>query len=317
MSRPAIPAEISRAVLVEAGHRCAIPRCGATELDVHHIVPWETCQRHEYANLIALCPVCHRRAHKGDIDRKALFQYKAALTAGSTLQLGFEAPIVEIRRRISERVTAVPGYSFEFDFPDFPGPVQRVVSKNLEAWGNELLAQFRQRQEAYTPFERDECGEIEGPFTAPSELKGTYQVVRNDDIVISVEYTLDRFHTGAAHGGRCTRVQNFLIRPFQPVTLTDLISETACIGDLSSLIRRKLLSSGQYHDEEWVLRGTEPQEENLSRFVFENHAVRFIFDEYQIDCYAAGRQVIRIGYDQMRDIASPALLMKLQRNDLF
>src|SRR5450830_1420091 len=72
LSRPAIPAEIRRAVLVEAGHRCAIPRCDQTELDIHHIVPWETCRKHEYSNLIALCPLCHRRVHNGDIDRKAL-----------------------------------------------------------------------------------------------------------------------------------------------------------------------------------------------------------------------------------------------------
>lgn len=49
MSRPDIPADIRRAVLVEAGHRCAIPRCNHTELDVHHIVPWADCQKHEYS----------------------------------------------------------------------------------------------------------------------------------------------------------------------------------------------------------------------------------------------------------------------------
>ena len=79
MNRPAIPTEIRRAVLVEAGHRCAIPRCGQTELDIHHIIPWETCKAHEYFNLIALCPICHRRAHNGEIDRKSLQQYKENL----------------------------------------------------------------------------------------------------------------------------------------------------------------------------------------------------------------------------------------------
>jgi len=77
--RPAIPAELKRRVLVEAGHRCAIPTCRHIDVDVHHIIPWETCKEHKYENLIALCPNCHRRVHKGEIDRKSLKIYKANL----------------------------------------------------------------------------------------------------------------------------------------------------------------------------------------------------------------------------------------------
>jgi hypothetical protein len=77
--RPQIPAEIRRRVLVEAGHRCAIPTCRHIEVDIHHIVPWTQCQTHEYDNLIALCPNCHRRADRGEIDRKSLRLYKVNL----------------------------------------------------------------------------------------------------------------------------------------------------------------------------------------------------------------------------------------------
>ena len=42
-------------------------------------MPWETCRTHEYHNLIALCPNCHGRADRGEIDRKALRIYKASL----------------------------------------------------------------------------------------------------------------------------------------------------------------------------------------------------------------------------------------------
>ena len=78
--RSPIPAGLRRRVLVEAGHRCAIPTCRYIDVDVHHIIPWETCKKHEYENLIALCPNCHRRAHKtNEIDRKSLYRYKANL----------------------------------------------------------------------------------------------------------------------------------------------------------------------------------------------------------------------------------------------
>jgi len=78
-SRSPIPAETKRRVLVEAGHRCAIPTCRHITVEIHHIIPWETCRAHEYHNLIALCPNCHVRADRCDIDRKSLRLYKASL----------------------------------------------------------------------------------------------------------------------------------------------------------------------------------------------------------------------------------------------
>ena len=80
MSRPSIPAELERRVLCEAGHRCAIHTCREIiEVDIHHIVPWSKCKEHNYENLIALCPNCHRLADRGRIDRKSLRMYKANL----------------------------------------------------------------------------------------------------------------------------------------------------------------------------------------------------------------------------------------------
>src|SRR4051812_13216058 len=38
--RDPLPADVKRAILVEAGHRCAIPTCGAATTEVAHIVPW-------------------------------------------------------------------------------------------------------------------------------------------------------------------------------------------------------------------------------------------------------------------------------------
>jgi HNH endonuclease len=79
--RPAIPKQLERDVLVEAGHRCAIPTCKQTPVQIAHIIPWETVQEHTFDNLIALCPNCHERYDKKhEIDRKAIVQYKANLS---------------------------------------------------------------------------------------------------------------------------------------------------------------------------------------------------------------------------------------------
>ncbi|MBI4288843.1 MAG: HNH endonuclease [Chloroflexi bacterium] len=74
------PETDGREVLVEAGHRCAIPTCRQTPVEIAHIVPWEQIREHGFDNLIALCPTCHARYDRGEIDRKAMLQYKANLS---------------------------------------------------------------------------------------------------------------------------------------------------------------------------------------------------------------------------------------------
>lgn len=70
---------LKREVLVEAGHRCAIPTCRNTPPVIAHITPWAKVKKHTPDNLIALCPTCHARFDAGQIDRLSMLQYKANL----------------------------------------------------------------------------------------------------------------------------------------------------------------------------------------------------------------------------------------------
>lgn len=79
-SRPAVPEDLKRQVLIEAGHRCAIPTCKATTTEIAHIVPWKDCKAHTFTNLIALCPNCHTRFDHHEIDRKSMLAYKRNLS---------------------------------------------------------------------------------------------------------------------------------------------------------------------------------------------------------------------------------------------
>lgn len=91
--RPAIPMDLERRILVEAGHKCAVPTCKQTPVEIAHIVPWSQVKRHEFDNLIALCPNCHTRYDRGDIDRKSMQIYKMQLCAGT-----------DIRKELDQRV---------------------------------------------------------------------------------------------------------------------------------------------------------------------------------------------------------------------
>ena len=104
MRRPAIPAETKRAVLVEAGHRCAIPTCRSTPTEIAHIVPWSESMNNCFTNLIALCPNCHTRADQSkEIDRKSLKMYKHNLGVLNHRYGEFERRLFEILAKTGER----------------------------------------------------------------------------------------------------------------------------------------------------------------------------------------------------------------------
>ncbi|RMR14003.1 Endo-1,4-beta-xylanase [Pseudomonas syringae pv. primulae] len=310
LARLAIPAETRRAVLVESGHRCAIPRCNQTELDVHHIVPWEECKAHEYSNLIALCPTCHRRAHKDEIDRKSLRLYKENLAKefGQHDNGMFQADVVEVRRRLAEENQGVPGFSFQFDFPDFPSTVERIVSRNIEAWGYELLAGLQETQ-AQNDLDPDVVNYSLSHLK--NQLTGHYHVVRRDERVISILYAIDLYHSGAAHGGRSSTATNYLIRPFRPITLDYLLGNIEHLPALADYIRERLSETGEY-DEDWLAAGTQPMVENFSLFNIERYGLTFTFPEYSIACFAAGEQKLWVGFDSLAPFFDPQALASIR-----
>lgn len=105
--RPSIPAELKRSVLVEAGHRCAIPTCRTTTMELAHIEPWAKVQEHTFDNIIALCPNCHTRFDKGEIDRKSMRMYKENLALLNNRYGEFERRVFAILAETKEQLISV------------------------------------------------------------------------------------------------------------------------------------------------------------------------------------------------------------------
>lgn len=124
-----IPAELKREVLIESGHRCSIPTCRHTgNLEIHHIIPWEKCKKHEYDNLITLCPNCHTLAHDGKIDTLALKKYKLinqrlinTMLSNSEIEAGIKfnpnsfSEIVSAKNILSITDNGILDFTFNFE----------------------------------------------------------------------------------------------------------------------------------------------------------------------------------------------------------
>ena len=312
MMRNNIPAELRRAALIEAGHRCAIPRCGNTGIDVHHIIPWETCKKHEYNNLIALCPNCHRRAHKGEIYRKSLQEYKARLVSdfpASDTDL-FTSPVIEVKHQISDHIFPKPARGFDFEFPDFRDPALKIVSRNIEAWGKELLLEYQSGMEEY--FKEPDNDKL-SPMVW---LRGRYDVIRRDSFVVSLKYTIEHYYHHTMHQGMTTRVQNFTVKPFNPITIEEMLIQDGGLERLSSIVRSRLAElNPSFKNDEWVLSVTAPIAENFALFNIGEYSITFIFEEYRIGCYSMGRQDVWIFLDSLKSVIKPEIYAVITQHD--
>ncbi len=61
--RSKIPPARRRGVLARDGHRCRVPGCRSTNIDVHHLLPQEIGGLHDESNLITLCEGHHLAVH--------------------------------------------------------------------------------------------------------------------------------------------------------------------------------------------------------------------------------------------------------------
>ena len=82
-TRPPTNPVLGRAALIQCGYRCAVDgghatflrKSGERYLEVHHLVPLEWQEAFLYqldvpANLVPLCPLCHRLLHYGRMEEK-------------------------------------------------------------------------------------------------------------------------------------------------------------------------------------------------------------------------------------------------------
>jgi hypothetical protein len=96
-----MPIARKRMVLVEAGHRCAIPTCRHPTTEIAHIVPESQDHDDSFENLIALCPDCQKK----EIDRQTIRTYKRNLGILNSRYSDFE-------RRVFDQIAETDRRSF-------------------------------------------------------------------------------------------------------------------------------------------------------------------------------------------------------------
>lgn len=310
IDRPAIPAELKRAVLLEAGHRCAIHTCRHSTTEIHHIVPWSRCKKHEFENLIALCPNCHERANSGEIDRKSLRHYKTRLA--SQFEFGGPTEIRELSEkrksddsiaiekssRIGHHPKSLTGghfqtSSFELDV-EYPDIV--LDDDILQAEVNAILFGFvcEEKWHVWTvSLEMRESIECYSPHS----LNMSYDLSTIPDSLLSVKFAI-RSYTGGAYTNNRYRTFNFILsnelRLLQQHSLG--FGYDISYEELSDVCTESI-SAQLGVDSERVK--VEETEEMFKNFNILRHGIAVSFDEHTIAGKWLGAPSVLIPYHRL------------------
>lgn len=128
------------------------------------------------------------------------------------------------------------------------------------------------------------------PVAAKNEMDGEYQVINTGPEILSAKMEIYQF-TGGAHGMTVTYGLNFH-RDGTPVTEEEALGLTGkSLEDVSAEAMKQL-------NERFGLvqfpEGAAPSAENYSTFVIGTSSVNFIFQQYQVEAYAAGMPEITL-----------------------
>jgi hypothetical protein len=198
MTRDSIPAEIKRAVLVEAGHRCAIPTCRATTTEIAHIVPWAETKEHSFDNLIALCPNCHTRYdQKKEIDRKAMQMYKEALRPArqkfaETILLGQQ----ELELKVNPKWEPI----FTIHYWKYDCDVEKLILKSKDGNGPCIAATILDIIiDGHSAFDGDQISIFPHSDTSEGSTRTYNLVVRHWNIGSKVEFKFTQIGGGVGY----------------------------------------------------------------------------------------------------------------------
>jgi hypothetical protein len=123
-----VPARLRRKALARDRHRCAVPGCRSTNLDVHHIHELSKGGKNVLSNLITLCEGHHVALHEGSLvlegvppdvtfTRRSNNNFKVATraveTAAALRQLGYKPD--EVKAAVSATRTHVGTYDLPLE----------------------------------------------------------------------------------------------------------------------------------------------------------------------------------------------------------
>ena len=224
--------------------------------------------------------------------------------------ISFSTAVEIVAKRIKENNKKLR-YEIDAEYPQLTGstnPNFEKFNQHARAVVMKKVTDFRKEMAPEEPAEpSDEPVSEPTPETMGSDLGVGYTVSLANDDLISIEFSVGSYYSGAAHPNSYTEVLNFDLKNGKVIRLSDLFNPGAkylqaisnySIGDLKKQSKDK---QGML-DDDWIQRGAGPDAENYKSWTISRKGLAINFDSYQVAPYAAGPQRVFIPYSALKDL---------------
>ncbi|RMX22057.1 DUF3298/DUF4163 domain-containing protein [Legionella jordanis] len=132
-----------------------------------------------------------------------------------------------------------------------------------------------------------------------------YKIKFQNKNAVSLLFTVSVNHRGAAHPNNSVKTFNFLNG--QEISLSDLFkSDSNYLKKISTLSRAELIKK-KISDDNWIISGTSPKEDNYRNWYFTEKGLTIVFDTYQVAAYVYGPQEIEIAKSTLIHLLRPEI----------
>lgn len=112
------------------------------------------------------------------------------------------------------------------------------------------------------------------------------RIVYADEKIVS--YRLERYsYSGGAHNNRTIKVGSIDRRTGKKLTLTDIVPGKK-LAELDRAIKAALVKQKKVKNYANLMKQLQQEPKPIENFYFGKDGLHFIYNEYEIDCYAAG-----------------------------
>lgn len=213
----------------------------------------------------------------------------------TVLLVSFSGDVFALQYKSSSVKQEGSSYLVDVQYPQI---IDKTLSEEVQKQANQAIFDFVHSlfAEDLTTFQDASAMYIPEDWTAGKDLVDIkYKMIFADKERISIRFEKYFYGRGAAHGFRVVTGFNYDLKNAKPIKLADLFEKDTdylkqvsdyCIADLN---RRLGLDA-----KNTVEGGAGPLEENLKEFGFSRKHLIVYFSDYQVACYAAGTQEVKI-----------------------
>ena len=187
----------------------------------------------------------------------------------------------------------------------------------IEGATDARVGDFNQRARALVvakveEFKQNVAEAVAGPpelTSTASDISISYNIGIATDDLISVQFQISDYYSGAAHPNHHTEVLNYDLKAGRALRLGDLFKPAAlylrtisdyCIDDLKKQSRAQ--GPEPMLDDAGIEEGASPNADNYGSWLITRRGLEITFDPYQVAAYAAGTQHVVVPYAALREI---------------